>query len=584
MNYKRKYETELPHGNYIHNLLKARGIEDIENFLEPTEEHLHSPYLLDNLESGVRLVEEHLKLNSTIGLIVDCDADGICSAAIIYLYLRQIQPQIQIRWTTHTGKIHGIVDKIDWILDSKIQLLIVPDAGSSEYDLHKKLAQDYGIDILVLDHHEASSYSKDATIINNQLSVNYPNKALSGAGVTYKFCQALDNHYNLNFANNYLDLVALSLVSDVMNLTTLENRYIIETGFAAINNKAFQELVKKQDYSMQSQVNPTTVAWFIGPLINAVTRAGTQEENDDMFIAFIDPYARLKSTKKGAKINDIELAYEKLARASSNIRNRQNKLKEQAIEAIQSKIERENLTQHKLLVITLNKEEAKLVPSTLTGLVAAHFMSEYKRPTLLGRISEFKNGTKYPSKIIRGSIRSDDLFGFGGLKTFLENSKLMEYVQGHENASGWSLDFNNLSQLLDYADAELASFNFEEKQYLVDYIFQSNEAIAPAILNLAAKPMLWGQGNPEPLIVVENVQISRDDVACIGANKDTVKFRINKVDFIKFKDEEYKKKLLENNWSKLTILGNVALNSFRGTTTPQILVRDYDISCSDDDF
>jgi single-stranded-DNA-specific exonuclease len=107
-----------------------------------------------------------------------------------------------------------------------------------------------GYDILVLDHHEAERYSDHAVVINNQLSKNYPNKALSGVGVVYKFLEHIDyetQKENLKeeegfvepYSYNYLDLVALGEISDVMDMTTLENRWIVSAGLSNINNKFF---------------------------------------------------------------------------------------------------------------------------------------------------------------------------------------------------------------------------------------------------------------------------------------------------------------------------------------------------------
>jgi len=66
-------------------------------------------------------------------------------------------------------------------------LVIVPDAGSNDYEQHQVL-RERGVDVLVIDHHEADKVSEDACVINNQLSAHYANKTLSGVGVVYKFC------------------------------------------------------------------------------------------------------------------------------------------------------------------------------------------------------------------------------------------------------------------------------------------------------------------------------------------------------------------------------------------------------------
>jgi single-stranded-DNA-specific exonuclease len=102
-----------------------------------------------------------------------------------------------------------------------------------------------GYDILVLDHHEADHYSEYAVVVNNQLSKNYENKALSGVGVVYKFLSYIDQCRGTDYAREYIDLVALGEISDMMNMETVENRFLCEYGLNNITNKFFSELVSK---------------------------------------------------------------------------------------------------------------------------------------------------------------------------------------------------------------------------------------------------------------------------------------------------------------------------------------------------
>ena len=77
-----------------------------------------------------------------------------------------------------------------------ITLVIAPDSSSNDYEIHRELF-DKGIDVLIIDHHEAEYVSNYACVVNNQLC-NYPTKSLSGVGMVYKVCQYLDklNHIN----------------------------------------------------------------------------------------------------------------------------------------------------------------------------------------------------------------------------------------------------------------------------------------------------------------------------------------------------------------------------------------------------
>lgn len=112
-------------------------------------------------------------------------------------------------------------------------LLIIPDAGSNQYALHQEL-KERGIDTLVLDHHECEKESNAAIIINNQLSNEYQNKRLSGVGIVYKFCKALDDKLGLDLADSFLDLVAIGNIGDVIDLREPETRYYVKKGLKQI--------------------------------------------------------------------------------------------------------------------------------------------------------------------------------------------------------------------------------------------------------------------------------------------------------------------------------------------------------------
>jgi single-stranded-DNA-specific exonuclease len=129
----------------------------------------------------------------------------------------------------HNGKQHGLNDCINFILQENYSLILCPDSSSNDYNEHELLAEK-DIDVVVLDHHLADYISLDAVIINNQLS-DYPNKELSGVGIVWQFCRYIDIVLETNYANDFLDLVALGNCGDMMSLRSFETRYLITKGF-----------------------------------------------------------------------------------------------------------------------------------------------------------------------------------------------------------------------------------------------------------------------------------------------------------------------------------------------------------------
>ena len=164
-------------------------------------------------------------------------------------YLHDICDQVNLDWEIHTGKQHGLSDFITALEDSEksYDLVLITDASSNDYEYIERLAL-LGTKCLILDHHDAEGpFSDNAIIINNQLSPNYKNKDLCGAGITWQFCRYLDSLLNNNFADDYIDLAALGVIGDMGSMLTLENRYLVVKGLSNINNFLFKSILDKQN-------------------------------------------------------------------------------------------------------------------------------------------------------------------------------------------------------------------------------------------------------------------------------------------------------------------------------------------------
>ena len=406
-------------GDYVRDILEARGIIDVEEYLNPSKEDLLSPNELRYIDKGAKMLIEHLENNSKIYVVVDCDNDGITSAAEIILYILKINPQADLYWTMHEGKQHGVELSQE---REGTDLVIIPDAGSNQYDEHKEL-HDRGIDVLVIDHHESERYSEHAVIINNQMC-DYPNKSLSGAGVVYKFLQKLDEYLQVDYADEFLDLVAVGIVADMMLLQDLETRYIVNYGLSHINNFGLKTLIKKQEFSIGDirNISPNSISFYISPLINAIIRVGTMEEKEILFRAFINGNELVPSTKRGHKPGEMEICAEQAARYGTNCRNRQNKILDAGVDYLTFKIQKEELDDNKIIFVRLDDEEAERIPSELTGLVAMKLVQKFGKPTIVTRLG---NDNEWA-----GSLRGLNNSNFSNFKGFLNESGLFTYAEG----------------------------------------------------------------------------------------------------------------------------------------------------------
>lgn len=554
--------------NYIKNLLEVKGINNLEQYLDPPNCVLQNPSDLDNIEEGYLLLEQTLKNNKEILLVVDSDCDGFTSSAIIYLYIKQWFPESKITYILHEGKQHGLQDHIDNITEKEqYGLIILPDSSSNDEQYHDILGQ-LNIPVLVLDHHILETeISKNAIIINNQSSENYLNKSLTGAGVVWQFCRYIDKKINKNFSDQLIDLAALGIIGDMGNITNLENRYIIKNGLNNINNFFFSSLIDSQSFSMNNRINPTTVAFYIVPMINAMIRIGSIEEKTRLFEAFIDGKKKVKSNKRGAKGEETLLALESI-RECTNAKSRQNKIKDKVVENLEIKIFKYGLLDNKILFIRLDDDDD--FPSELNGLVANQLANKYNHPTIVARLND--------EGYIRGSARGLNNSGLKNFKDFVTNSNLIDYALGHENAYGFSILNKNLSEFHKYANEKLQNLDFSENVYNVNFIrMAADNDLINLITDISKYIDIWGQGLDEPLIYISDINITQNDIEIIGKNKDTVKFSKFGITYIKFHAKELINELQQYNELKINVVGKANINEWMGRETPQIMIEGYEI-------
>lgn len=563
-------------------ILIDRGVKDVECHIEPSASCLISPYKLDNIEAGAMMLLRHLNNNSKILFVVDSDADGYTSSSILWLYIKELFPDSDLHFTIHSEKQHGLEDKIEWLEDEKYDLVICPDSASFDIKEQERLSE-MGVDILILDHHEAKiddsgnliiSTVERAVIINNQLSKDYGNKFLCGAGVVYKFCKVLDDIMKRDYADGFLDLVALGEISDVMSQTEPETRYLIKTGLKKIHNEGFRALIEAQSYQLKEKsmspyhgLTPIDIAFYITPLINALVRVGTQKEKEVMFYAFVDPRKKVASTRRGAKAGDYEFAAEQTARVAGNARARQNKAKERAIEILDGRIHEEGLLDNNVLLIRIDEKDK--IPNTLTGLIAAYFVTKYRRPVLLGR--ENSDG------FLRGSIRGSQTFEtVPDFKAFLEESGSMDALMGHANAAGYTIHIGNVKHLMKYANSELNADDFQEDCYTVDYIFDAKEEDFTELgFTIARHIDCFGNGIDEVKVVVKNLPLT--DYFIMGKDQSSVRINYGGIAYVRFKDLNFIE-ATSDKINTIDIYGRFNLNEFRGEETLQIFIEDYHVN------
>lgn len=581
MKYKLYKEDKYP--TALEQILYNRGIDprDQEKWLNAGWEQINdwNKFGTAKMAQAVNAVKGAVEQDKNIVVIVDPDCDGFTSAAIFINYMYKTYPAYtkeHITWLHHKGKEHGLADLINNIEDS-IDLVICPDAASNDQDQFK-LLYDKGIKVVCLDHHECDQDSDLAIIVNPQIS-EYPNKALTGAGVTWQFCRAYDELYpdaedHLPHANDFLDLCALGNCGDMASYKELEIRAIINLGLENINNPFFYAMSTKNKYSIDKMngINYYSMAFYVVPFINAIVRSGTQEEKEIVFRAMLLQYAFLKvdSSKRGHKGEKVPL-YDEAVLVAERVKRRQTKLQDETMELLDKKIHKQGLLENAIIICTCEPGE---VEKNLAGLVANKLQAKYQKPCLVLTKYKSLNSSEY---FFRGSSRNYGQSELQDLKSICESTNIIEFAAGHANAFGLGIAESNLDQFIEKTN-EIYKDIDQTPVYWVDYIWDKHSIDGAKILDIADFN-IYGQDIPESYVCLERIYFAPEDVKLMGVEKGhpTLKIQVGNVSLIKFKssEEEYLEFTKPN--QVLTAICKCNKNEWNGMVSSQLLVENYQL-------
>lgn len=563
-------------------VLTNRGIayEDIQHYLNTTDGDINSPSAFGEqvMKRAAAALVQCAQKNGKCLVVVDADCDGYTSSAILLNYLNDILPtwtQTKVEYILHDGKQHGLADCIDSAL--AFDLVIVPDAGSNDFNEHSAL-HEAGIPVIILDHHELEEKpnEENAIIINNHYS-EYPNKQLSGAGVAWQFCRYLDSLLKTNYAEKYLDLVALGNMADMMSLTSIETKHLITKGFSDenIKNPFIYTMAEKNSFSLKGKITPMGAAFYIAPFVNAMVRSGTQEEKELLFSSMLTfkAFTFIPSQKRGHAPGEQARVVDEAVRVATNVKARQTKAQDTAMETIEGLIETRQLLQHQVLLFLLKPGQ---IDRNIAGLVANKIMAKYQRPcAILTKIVHDDDEVYY-----EGSARGCDLAGITEFKDICEHTGYVEYCAGHQGAFGLGIKEKNIESFLAATDAALKDMP-TEPIYYVDYIYDNLQVSPDDILAIASLEDLWGKDMPESLIAVRNIKVSANMVTVYHKKDNTLKIQLpNGISIMKFKASDELCDMLQNQnpgYYIFDIVGTCNRNEWMGNVSPQIFIENYEI-------
>lgn len=573
-----------PQYSTVEQILTNRGIpiQEIHHYLNTTDNDINSPSLFgeDNLKRGAAALINTIKSDNTMIIVVDADCDGFTSSAILINYLHDLFPhwvETKLSWYLHSSKQHGLNDCIDWIIDKQFNLVCCPDSSSNDYNEHQRL-KELGVNIIVLDHHEADKIDDNAIIINNQLS-SYPNKELSGAGVTWQFCRYIDKLLNTTHANNYLDLVSLGDNADMMSMTSFETKHLIQKGLEDDNlkNPFITYMADKNSFSLKGKLTPINVAFYIAPYVNAIVRSGTLEEKQIVFESMLQfkAFERVPSTKRGHKLGDTESIVEQATRIATNVKARQTKAQNEGMLTIENMIQEQHLLDHKVLLFLI---EAGAIDKNIAGLIANKIMSKYQRPVCILTKVNNEGTISY-----QGSARGCDKTGVNNFKDICSQTNAILYAEGHQGAFGLGIEEDKIQEFINSTDEILKDIN-DEPIYFVDYIYQFNTINPQNILDIADMDNLWGKDINEALVAVENIKVTSDMVTVYSKKNLTIKINLpNNISAMIFNasDEEVAKLQTNNTgYVEINLVAKCNRNEWMGNITPQLFIEDWEATDS----
>lgn len=567
--YKPTLDSLTPQQQILYN--RDIPVEEQSNWLNAYWNDVNDFHLLKNIkEAAVMIINHCMWTSSKITILQDSDPDGLGSTSIIANYIHRIcnkEPTILI----HEGKAHGLADiDLDNIINTT-NLLIIPDAASNDYEQLKYL-HDNGVDIVIADHHHCEKYSEDAIVVNNQLD-DYPNKNFCGAGVTWQLCRQMDEICNFDYANDLVDLCALSLCADMMDYREKEVRALVNIGYANVKNKFFKAFVDKQEFSLNKMngLNYLSSSFYIVPYINACCRTGEMVEKRLLINALLDYKCdtMIPSSKRGEKGKEVPIWQEAIT-VIERVKRRQTKLQDEAMEFFEYQIQSKKLTNNAIITCICGKDDTE--PGIL-GLVANKIQAKYQHPTLVLQEVEEEDGVH-----LKGSARNYSYCPVEDMRSLCEDTGVVDYAAGHMSAFGLSLPLENFYEFLDKTNKQYKGVDFKPV-YLVDYVWNYDRVNPKYILDIA-ELNIYGQGIPESKIVVEDIVLDNVNIQLLGEAKGhpTIKISLpSGVDIMKFKSSREEFEEWTSGEKKLTIVGKCSKNEWMGNVTPQILIDDFEL-------
>jgi len=440
-------------------------------------EPMSDPFLLKDMDKAVQRIHRAVESGEPIVIFGDYDVDGITATALLYEYLRNVGAQnVRCRLPSREDEGYGLNKAVlEKLAEKGYHFIITVDNGISAVE-ETEYAKQLGIELVITDHHLPAERLPDAVaVVDPQREDDEsPFKGLSGAGVAFKLCAALEGCSPDEMLDYCGDLAAIGTVADVMPLVG-ENRTLVREGLVQLQETFRPGLAALAEAAgvADREITAETISFALAPRLNAAGRM------NDAALAL-----RLLLCEDPERAQQMA---EELSEKNQERQTAEQEIMQQAQQQLTAHPER---IQDKVILVWGEGYHPGVI-----GIVASRLVEIYARPVIVIGV---QNGEG------RGSGRS--VPGFNLHAAISSCSDILVRYGGHALAAGLTVSQQNIEQLRKRINAWAA------KEYPVlpsppvqlDVPVRLSELNVQEVAGLSALAP-FGNSNPAPVFLLENV-------------------------------------------------------------------------------
>lgn len=491
------------------------GLDEAPKFLEPSiRGYMPDPSVLTDMDKAAERAAKAIMSGESMAVFGDYDVDGATSSALLIRYCRAVGAPLRYYIPDRIKEGYGPnAPALLRLRKEGVKLVLTVDCGTMA---HKALGQakEAGLHVLVLDHHQAEPALPPVTaLVNpNRLDDESGLGQLAAVGVTFLFIVALNRALRqAGWFNGereepdllqWLDLVALGTVCDVVPLTGL-NRAFVAQGLKVMARRANPGIAALADVSRLDGLPSTYHAGFLlGPRVNAGGRVGRADFG-----------TRLLSTDDPLEAAQIA---EELDRYNKERQAIEAEVLEEAMGRIEVRLQQERRNTLPPLIMAHGEGWH---PGVI-GIVASRIKDRWDRPSFVIAVDEKGEG--------KGSGRSVPGVDMGRAVTAALEEGLLVNGGGHAMAAGLTVKAGKIEALEDFLSARMEA---DVEAAASDRRLTLDGALVPKAATRATLEMIeragpYGAGNTEPRFALPRLRLIRarvvgqNHVSCILSGED----------------------------------------------------------------